>query len=505
MSYLHLPRRLTEQPLGGVVEPEWRSSLTQGLVLLTCGSPFDLVRGSYGKPYTSTPDMAEFQAHKGWHGDVGPSVNTGWMHTDHNVSGFPVTMLICYNSTGHAHDAQMGFGAPPSDGIYIGSFSGFAGKSCPRFMTDAGVSIVSGNDYDIQNQQPRISIAVCRSATDFELFVDGTSVGTASAATDDITPSHTLYVGMVRRSSFGVERQGAFTRNIARAVWNRELDTEERAEVFRNLWQLYRDGDPHAWFNLPGGGATGNLSVSGGAQPGGSATPSATVALAGVTIAQPGGSATPAASVALSAAEIAVTGGSANPTATVTLSAAGIAQVAGILNLSAELLLAAADGAQAGGNANLAATLAALASGGAQPGGSATPSASADLQAAAGAQPGGSANPTGNVAGDLSVSGGAQAGGSATPSADADLQASGGAQPGGAVVMDITVSLAATGGAQPGGSASPTATTAGELSVSGGAQAGGSAAVSATVSLTAAGFVNVMATGVLAIDVALSV
>ncbi|MCB1908815.1 MAG: hypothetical protein KDH15_15725, partial [Rhodocyclaceae bacterium] len=42
-------------------------------------------------------------------------------------------------------------------------------------------------------------------------------------------------------------------------------------------------------------------------------------------------------------------------------------------------------------------------------------------------------------------------------------------------------------------------------SVSGGAQAGGSAAVSATVSLTAAGFVNVMATGVLAIDVALSV
>ena len=262
-------------------------------------------------------------------------------------------------------------------------------------------------------------------------------------------------------------------------------DAELRAWV-NDPWQIYAAAPLRLHFSAAtGGGSSQNLTASGGAQPGGSATPAATVGLAGVVIAQPGGSATPAAQIALSAADIAVSGGSTNPTVTVTLSAAGLVNAAGSLNLSADVLLAAAAGAQAGGNPTLAATLAAMASGG--------------------AQPGGSANPTGATAGDLSVSGGAQGGGSATPAADADLQASAGATPGASPVMSITVSLVATDGAQPGGSANPAGTTAGDLSVSGGAQPGGDATISATVELTAAGFVNAMLTGFLAVQVSLAV
>lgn len=255
-------------------------------------------------------------------------------------------------------------------------------------------------------------------------------------------------------------------------------------EFHRNPWQVFVLPQRRRFVSLAANGGIGNLSASGGAVAGGTATPSATVALAGVTVAQPGGSAVPAAAVALSETAITVTGGSANPAATVSISASGLAQVAGSLNLSAEVLLAAADGAQAGGNPTLAAMLSAMVSGGAQPGGSATP--------------------TGNAAGNLSASGAAQPGGAAVPSADAALGVSGGAQPGGALVMSISVALVATGGAQPGGSASPSAATAGDLSLSGGAQPGGTPALTATVDLTAAGFVHVMTTGVLAIQVALS-
>lgn len=305
------------------------------------------------------------------------------------------------------------------------------------------------------------------------LYVDGVKAATATASTGAYASSAVNQLYVVGSSSMRVPYLGAVF--VVGAAVGKALSQDFWAAAI---------APERVWLPSSAGGATADLAATGGAQPGGSAGPSATIALAGVTLAQPGGAATPAASVALSETAIAIAGGSATASATVSISATGIALVAGSLNISAQVLLAAADGARAGGNPTLAALLSAMAAGGSQPGGSATPS--------------------GNSVGNLSESGGAQPGGSATASAAATLGASGGVQPGGTPVMSISVALVATDGAQSGGSATPSSNGAGDLSASGGAQPGGSAPVTATVELTAAGFVNVMTTGVLAVRVALS-